>query len=329
MSRSTLASLKRLRWAVRATLFLGMAASIAANVLHAEPNIISQAIAAWPPLALLLTVELTSRVPMHRPLLATIRVLSTAVIAGIAAWVSYWHMQDVAVRFGEAEIAAYLLPISVDGLIVVASVSLVELAGRIRTLEQQLAAAPTLAPPAAPAPAPAPEQPPTPAAQPALPVGPTPAPVNGHAPTPPVTQDSPTPGDDAIAGATGDAASPADMSGPAEVNGHQPVDTTSSGGHDSTAPKQRRRPGVGPRNPASRARKAAAARKATRAPAAGASRSDAELLEQLATLPRDESGSISVRRAAAALGTGPDRARRLLTQAGLRQPATTGGGDGQ
>ena len=108
---------------------------MAANVLHAQPNIISQAISAWPPLALLLTVELTSRIPMHRPLLATIRVLATAVIAGIAAWVSYWHMQDVAVRFGETEISAYLLPISVDGLIVVASVSLVELAGRIRALE--------------------------------------------------------------------------------------------------------------------------------------------------------------------------------------------------
>jgi len=87
-------------------------------------------------LALLLTVELTSRIPMHRPLLATLRVTSTAVIAGIAAWVSYWHMKEVAVRYGETSVSAYLLPISVDGLIVVASVSLVELAGRIRMLEE-------------------------------------------------------------------------------------------------------------------------------------------------------------------------------------------------
>jgi len=131
-----LPQLIRIRWAVRATLFLGVAASIAANVLHAQHNIISQIISAWPPLALLLTVELTSRIPMHRPLLATIRVISTAVIAGIAAWVSYWHMQDVALRFGETTISAYLLPISVDGLIVVASVSLVELAGRIREVTE-------------------------------------------------------------------------------------------------------------------------------------------------------------------------------------------------
>lgn len=130
-----LPQLRRIRWAVRAALILGVAASVAANILHALPNPISQAISAWPPLALLLTVELTSRIPMHRRMLAGLRVLSTMTIAGIAAWVSYWHMQDVAVRYGETEISAYLLPISVDGLIVVASVSLVELAGRIRMLE--------------------------------------------------------------------------------------------------------------------------------------------------------------------------------------------------
>jgi len=324
MNTPALSRLRRLRWAVRATLILGMAASIAANVLHAQPNIISQAISAWPPLALLLTVELTSRVPMHRPLLASIRVLATAVIAGIAAWVSYWHMQDVALRFGEAEIAAYLLPISVDGLIVVASVSLVELAGRIRDLEQP--PTPTAATPATrpsePMPASAPAQPATPA-----PPAAAPPPVNGHAVLASATQDSPD-SDDKAADAAAETASPADTPVPAEATEHEPaVDATPDGNETAVAEQPRRRAGVGPRNPASRARKAAAAaRKATRAPAAGASRSDAELLEQLRQMPRDESGSISVRRAAAALGTGPDRARRLLTQAGIRQPASLADG---
>jgi hypothetical protein len=159
-----LPQLIRIRWAVRATLILGVAASIAANVLHADNNPISQIISAWPPLALLLTVELTSRIPMHRRMLAVIRVLATAVIAGIAAWVSYWHMQGVALRFGETETSAYLLPISVDGLIVVASVSLVELGGRIREVTEQAQAkamaaiAPVVAP-AVPAPVAAPVAP--------------------------------------------------------------------------------------------------------------------------------------------------------------------------
>lgn len=131
----TLARLRRIRLAVRLTLILGVAASIAANVLHADPNPVSQAIAAWAPLALLLSVELISRVPVHRPAMATLRLLATITIAGIAAWVSYWHMVAVTTRYGETGITPYLLPISVDGLIVVASISLVELAGRIRHTE--------------------------------------------------------------------------------------------------------------------------------------------------------------------------------------------------
>jgi hypothetical protein len=116
-----------LRWAVRATLAIGVAASVAANVLHAAHNPISQGIAAWPPLALLLTVELVSRVPIHRWWLAVARIGATTVIAGIAAWVSYWHMAAVAATYGENPTTAHLLPISVDGLIIVASISLVEL----------------------------------------------------------------------------------------------------------------------------------------------------------------------------------------------------------
>ncbi|WP_435125631.1 DUF2637 domain-containing protein [Micromonospora tulbaghiae] len=134
--------LRRLRWAVRATLTLGVAASVAANVLHARPNPISQIIAAWPPLALLLTVELISRVPHHRWLLGAIRITAAATIAVIAGWVSYWHLVGVAARYGETSYgAAYLLPISVDGLVIVASVSLVEITARIRAATPRAAAA--------------------------------------------------------------------------------------------------------------------------------------------------------------------------------------------
>jgi hypothetical protein len=146
MNARTLAALRRVRWAVRAALALGVAASVAANILHAEPHLVSQTIAAWPPLALLLTVELVSRVPVHRRALGLLRVLATVAISGIAGWVSYWHMTAVASRYGEVGTSPYLLPISVDGLIVVASISLVELAGRIRRLEDEQAATETVKP---------------------------------------------------------------------------------------------------------------------------------------------------------------------------------------
>lgn len=127
----TLTQLKRIRAAVRAVLALGVAASIAGNVLHADGGVISRIISAWSPLALLLTIELISRVPVHSKRLARVRWAAAAVIALIAAWVSYWHMAAVASEYGETGGSQYLLPFSVDGLVVVASVSLVELGGRI------------------------------------------------------------------------------------------------------------------------------------------------------------------------------------------------------
>jgi hypothetical protein len=129
-----LKQLKRLRWAVRAVLTVGVAASVAANILHANPNPISQTIAAWPSLAFLLTVELVSRIPVTRRLRAAVRIFATATVAGIAGWVSYWHMVDVATRYGETGTSPYLLPLTVDGVIVVASVSLIELAVKIAVL---------------------------------------------------------------------------------------------------------------------------------------------------------------------------------------------------
>lgn len=131
---NSLNGIKRIGWAVRAVFALGIAASLAGNVLHAESNVISQAISAWSPLALLLTVELISRIPTRRGAASIARMAATALIAGIAAWVSYWHMAGVAAEYGETGAAPYLLPLSVDGLIVVASVSLVEIGDRIRSL---------------------------------------------------------------------------------------------------------------------------------------------------------------------------------------------------
>ncbi len=54
------------------------------------------------------------------------RNLAAGVVAGIAAWSSYSHMTHVALHFGERPEVAYLLPLSVDGLMVVASVAMVD-----------------------------------------------------------------------------------------------------------------------------------------------------------------------------------------------------------
>jgi hypothetical protein len=54
------------------------------------------------------------------------RNVSTVAVASIAAWSSWSHTVHVALRFGERPEVAYVLPISVDGMLIVASTAMVE-----------------------------------------------------------------------------------------------------------------------------------------------------------------------------------------------------------
>ncbi len=54
------------------------------------------------------------------------RNLAAGAVAAIAAWSSYSHMVQVALRFGERIEVAYALPFSVDGMLVVATVAMAD-----------------------------------------------------------------------------------------------------------------------------------------------------------------------------------------------------------
>jgi Protein of unknown function (DUF2637) len=57
-------------------------------------------------------------------------VVSVALLAVIAAVVSFGHMRELALRRGEASWIATLIPLSVDGMVVAASMSVLS-AGRM------------------------------------------------------------------------------------------------------------------------------------------------------------------------------------------------------
>ncbi|MFU8849474.1 DUF2637 domain-containing protein [Micromonospora sp. SL1-18] len=106
----------------------GIAASLAANIAHAGAGAGAKAVAGWAPLALLLCSEVMTRVPAPRHrLLKAAQVLGTIIVAGVAALASYRHMRGLAVEYGEDDLTANTLPLSVDGLVVVASIGLVVL----------------------------------------------------------------------------------------------------------------------------------------------------------------------------------------------------------
>jgi len=120
------------RLVARCALGLGLAASLAANVLHASliesPNrLISQGIAAWPAAALALGSLVIERIPSERSWRSGVRLVAAAVVAGVAAVVSYQHMLAVCLHFGESTSSSHIMPLCVDGLVVIASISLSEL----------------------------------------------------------------------------------------------------------------------------------------------------------------------------------------------------------
>jgi hypothetical protein len=108
----------------------GAVVSIGANVLHALDGggavDAGQVIAAgWAPVALLLVAELVARARQSGPWwIIALRWTGTAVVAGVAAVVSYGHMRDLLLSYGETVLVAHLLPLSVDGLLLVASLAL-------------------------------------------------------------------------------------------------------------------------------------------------------------------------------------------------------------
>lgn len=122
-----------LRRRVHAVLAVALLASVAANVLAAEPTVVARAVAAWPPVALLLVVDVLGRAPIADGWTGRIAVAAAGLVASVAALASFAHVRHVALMVGESELVAWVLPLSVDGLAVVSSVALVEINRRLKT----------------------------------------------------------------------------------------------------------------------------------------------------------------------------------------------------
>jgi hypothetical protein len=141
-----------LRWACRGIITFAAGLSIWANILHAREGIVPIVVSTWPPLLFLLGWEMVSRIPINPErawYFRMLRPLGTVVVAGIGAWLSYHHQSSAIMRYTSDVEAARLLPIAIDGLMIIASVSVYELNERIQDTEASIsgiAARPTTKP---------------------------------------------------------------------------------------------------------------------------------------------------------------------------------------
>lgn len=146
-------------WAT-AGFLLGVAMSVAGNVAHTShpsaaalaaagktaaqwhPERGAQLAAAFFPLALLVTVEVLARVQWPTGWSwATARYGGTALVAAVAAIVSYLHLRGLLLAYGEDGLTALIGPLAVDGLMIVCGFALIAIS-RVTTL----AAAPVTTP---------------------------------------------------------------------------------------------------------------------------------------------------------------------------------------
>jgi hypothetical protein len=129
-----LKQLRRLRWLVLVTVLAGIAASVVMNVLHAPANVPAQFVATMPPLAVFGALELIARIPSSSRWLTRARVFGATAVATGAAAISYAQQRAAVYGLGFPMWEATVWPAIIDGFMVVASVSLVEMVRKVREL---------------------------------------------------------------------------------------------------------------------------------------------------------------------------------------------------
>lgn len=130
----TLKQLRVLHWVVMTVVLIGIGASIAMNILHAPDSLAARLVSAGPPIAVFAAIELISRIPSSGRWTTFARIAGAAVIATGAAAISYAQQRAAVIGLGFAEWEATIWPTIIDGLMIVASVSLVEVVRLIRKM---------------------------------------------------------------------------------------------------------------------------------------------------------------------------------------------------
>jgi hypothetical protein len=137
----TLTQLRRLRWFVLVVVLAGIGASVAMNVLHAPDNHWARFVAALPPLAVFGCLELVVRIPSSSKGLSTVRIGGASLVAAGAVAISYAQQRAAISDLDFPAWEAMIWPVIIDGMMIVASVSLVEVVRLIRRQSAPAAAA--------------------------------------------------------------------------------------------------------------------------------------------------------------------------------------------
>jgi hypothetical protein len=148
INRLTPKQIRGLKIAVRCALAFGIVVSIGANAIHAVNAALaahdsggllvgSVVLAGLAPVFGFMSLEMVVRVPIHSRIVGAVRLAITLILAGFAGWISYWNIAEVASMLHEHP-SRYVWPWVIDGMMLVATISLVELTRYGQAAVQQI-----------------------------------------------------------------------------------------------------------------------------------------------------------------------------------------------
>ncbi len=137
--QNELREFRRLWMFVTVVTVLLVAATVTLNVMHAPGGVVAHSIGGSAPVFMFICVEFIARIPATSPWLATGRVGATVVVAGIAFSISWQQQVNFMSSVGYVGWTVYAYPVMIDGVMLVAVLSLVEVTRKVRSVRSALA----------------------------------------------------------------------------------------------------------------------------------------------------------------------------------------------
>ncbi len=130
---------RRLWMFVTVVTVLLVAATVTLNVMHAPGGVVAHSIGGSAPIFMFFCIEFIARIPGTSPWLTAGRVGASIVVAGIAFSISWQQQVNFMSSVGYAGWTVYAYPVMLDGVLIVAVLSLVEVTRKVRSVRSMLA----------------------------------------------------------------------------------------------------------------------------------------------------------------------------------------------
>ena len=116
-----------------------VAATVTLNVMHAPGGVVAHSIGGSAPVLMFICVEFIARVPATSRWLSAGRITPSVAVAGIAFAISWQQQVNFMLSVGYAGWTVFAYPVMIDGVMLVAVLSLVEVTRKVRSLRAAMA----------------------------------------------------------------------------------------------------------------------------------------------------------------------------------------------